>query len=777
MKTFFKILFVSALLISTTGVSYAQLSEANDLYNLNRFDEASAAYLRIIQKNQRGKELATERLADCYRFMGDKLEAAKWYVEAIKYPEVTSRAYLNYGVVLRDMGKYVAAKEQFLVYASQAPGDVRGNLSASYMDLLVELTGKDDDKKESGVVVANAGNVNSEFVELGAVANSPNSVVFSSTRPADSRKKKRVAEPMKLWQVELNTASGIPSFAEPTLLMPITRANASLVQGPASFTADGKTMFFTQSFSAPINDYGDLYTGFEIVYSTFDGKEWSKPTLFPHNGKDFTNAYPTISRDGTMLIFCSDMAGGYGATDLYVSRLNGDRWEKPRNLGDNVNTADVESYPVLVNDTILYFSSNGHMTFGGQDIVKSIFRDGAWTNAENMGRPINSVDDDICFFPLRNEELALFSSTRPGGKGENDIWVLSSATPPAVTVAEVKKAAPMPEPVVEPEPVIEPVKEEPKPEPVIEPKKEEPKPEPVVEPKKEEPKPAPAPVAQQPEYKSEEGLPLRSIYYDKNFIYPATKSYKTIALLLGVLKDNPSLNVHFDAFSDVQGNAEVNMRISQGRAKILVAYMQKQGIAAGRMTSAAYGDTKLVNHCKSVEQCPDEEHAKNRRVEVILRMVQASSAAQTSPQEREAVEDYIVSSVSSDIEAQSDKTPRQGLVKQFDNVTYAMNSIYPGPSTYVNIGNLIVFMEDNPEAIVELDAHSDAQGSESANKQVSDARARILSIYLQQNGVDEERIVLRSHGSTRPLNKCSVGTSCTEDEHAVNRRIEVKVKY
>jgi len=512
-----------------------------------------------------------------------------------------------------------------------------------------------------------------------------------------------------------------------------------------------------------------------------------------------------------MLIFCSDMSGGYGATDLYVSRFSDGRWEKPRNLGNNVNTTDVEKYPILVNDTILYFSSNGHMTFGGQDIVKSVYRDGTWTKAENMGIPINSIDDDICFFPLRGEELALFSSNRDGGKGENDIWIAHvSSAMPVITVAEAKKEEPKekskveepepapvvvaeevtkeeeaPAPVVEPkkeetkpEPVVEPKKEEPKPEPIVEPKKEESKPAPVVETKKEEPKPEPAPVAQQPEYKLEEGLPLKSIYYDRNSAYPAKISYGTISLLLGVLKENPNLNVHFDAFSDAQGSEDVNMRISQNRAKNLIAYMQKQGIPAHRMTSAAYGETKLVNNCKSAKQCPDKEHAKNRRVEVVLRMAQAVSTAQAVPQEREVVEDHIVSSVSSDIEAQtSEVAAHQGKVMQFDNIAYATNSIYPGPSTYANIGNLIVFMDENPQAIVELDAHSDAKGSKSASKQVSEGRARILSIYLQQNGVDESRIVLRSFGSSLPLNKCSVGVPCTEAEHAVNRRVEVKVKY
>lgn len=888
MKTFLQLLLVSLLLTAASPLVQAQqLSDANELFDIYQFEEASKIYLRIVQKNQRGKEQATERLADCYRILGNKAEAEKWYAAAVDYPDATNRINFNYGIVLRDLGKYAEAKEQFVKYAAQAPGDLRGNLYASYMDQLVAWSKEEAEKgseKPDRLVAVNLADLNTEFVDVGATRFGSEGIAFASARPTDPKKKKRLAEKLKMWETTVAIAEGkLPTFAEPKLLLPVTRATSNIIQGPASFTADGKTMFYTQSYIVD-DGYGGQIEGLEIMYCTFDGKAWSKPESFTYNSKEFNNAHPTISADGKMLIYSSDMSGGYGATDIYMSRLSGERWEKPRNLGANINTAEVEKYPILLGDSVLYFSSNGHVTLGGQDIMKSVYRNGAWTKAENMRAPINSLDDDVCFAPLRDEQFALFSSAREGGKGDLDIYVLCAAAiaeakdeaasdtlavpqpeaPAATTVAEAKqpepeKVEPAPQPEVkkeepkkeEPAPqpevkkeepkkeevkpveepkkeeveavpvavvvpapapapvVVAPKKEEPAPQPEVkkeEPKKEEPKkaepaPQPEVkkeEPKKEEPKKAepapqpevkkeepkkaepaprpevkkeepqkvaPAPVAQQLENKPEQ-VPLaanfNNIYFDKNSIYPSKKSYGTIGSLLVYLKKNPNVNVHFEVFSDAQGAEEVNMEVSERRAKILADYMQQQGVAAKRITTAAYGDARPVNTCK---KCSEAQHAENRRAEVSLHEGQGRGAAQSATDEER------------EVEAQTVRTASDKNVSQFRNIGYAKNSLYPDKSSYANIGNLIAFMRANPNAVVVLDVHSDAQGSENANKKVSDERAKILSSYLQQNQIGEKRIVLRSHGSSRPLNKCSAGVPCTEAEHALNRRVEISIKY
>jgi outer membrane protein OmpA-like peptidoglycan-associated protein/tetratricopeptide (TPR) repeat protein len=891
MKTIANLILAGLLLLlSAANLQAQQISSANELYDMYQFDLASEMYLRIIQKNQRGKEQATERLADCYLFMNNKVEAEKWYALALEYPDVTNKAYFNYGMVLRDLGKYPEAKVQFTKYAEYAPGDLRGNLYASYMDRLVEWSKQASEQQLAGNLTAlNAGDINSEFMDAGAALLSGGKVVFASTRPTDAKKKKRVEEKMKMWQTAIDITSAVPTFSEPTLLLPLTRASSNIAQGPASFTADGKTMFYNQSYAIP-DGYGGYYEGLEIVWSTFDGEEWSKPEAFPHNSKEYSNAQPAISSDGKMLIYSSDMPGGYGATDMYMSRLNGTRWEKPRNMGPSINTAEIEKYPVLVNDSLLYFSSNGHITLGGQDILKSVYRNNAWTKAENMRAPINSIADDYCFTPLRNEELAMFASTRADSKGQGDIYLLCVAPPAVTTVAEAKVEEPAPAPVVAPTPAPAPVaevkKEEPKPAPapVAEVKKEEPKPAapvaapvvvpaptpapvPVAEVKKEEPKPAPAPVAEvkkeepkpapaptpvakvkteepkpmtaeQPkaeivkpapapvaevkkeepkpapapvaEVKKEEPKPaptpvaeakkeepkptpvaveqpreeaakvvvtsgrkFKSIYFDKNSVYPSKRSYGAIGVLLDYLKKNSGTKVHFDVYSDTQGAQSVNLKTSQRRAKILADYIQRQGIAAARITTAAHGAANPVVACST---CSEAQNAENRRAEVSV-LAEKKSQPKASAKVEKPTSSAASEKPKAAAKTQTTAATGGKQAKKFNNLLYANNEVYPGKSTYGTISSLITFLKKNPKAIVELNSYSDAQGSAAVNLKTSQRRAKILSNYLQQNGIAESRIVVRAHGSAQLLNKCSAGVTCTDAEHAVNRRVEISVKY
>jgi outer membrane protein OmpA-like peptidoglycan-associated protein len=870
MKTFRNLLLAGVLLAAAPPPAQAQqLSDANELFDTYQIEEASKLYLRIVQKNLRGKEQATERLADCYRILGNKAEAVTYYAIAVDYPDASNRISFNYGVVLRDLGRYAEAKEQFVKYAAQAPGDLRGNLYASYMDQLVAWGREESGSQPGQLAAVNAADLNTEFVEVGAIGVGGQGVAFASARPADPKKKRRAAEKLKMWEAPIALAQGsLPTFGDAKLLLPVTRATSNMIQGPASFTDDGKTMFYTQSYVVD-DGYGGQIEGLEIMYCTFDGAEWSKPESFPHNSREFNNAHPAISGDGKTLIYSSDISGGYGATDMYMSRLNGTRWEKPRNLGPNINTAEVEKYPTLVGDSVLYFSSNGHVTLGGQDILKSVYRNGAWTKAENMRTPVNSLEDDVCFVPLRGEQLALFSSARAGGKGDLDVYVLCPASlaeakseaaadtapapqpeaPAAATVAEAQKPEPVKEEPVKEEPVKEePVKEEPQkaapaPAPQPEVKKEEPKqeeaaaaPQPVPAPQpapevapQPEPQPAPAP---QPEVKKEEpekaeaapepqpepvkaepvkaepvkpepapqpapapqpepepapqpapqpepaprqlenkpepatvAVKFSNIYFDKNSIYPSKRSYGTIGSLLVHLKNNPGTRVHFNVYSDAQGSEEVNLEVSQRRAKVLAAYMQRQGVAAGRITTAAYGD---ASSCRG---CSEAERAKNRRAEVSLHEGQGRGAEQPTAAERRVAE------TPTPTQTQAASAAAGRKARQFLNIDYAKGSLYPDKSSYANIGNLIAFMKAHPGAIVELDVHSDAQGSESANRQTSDKRAKILSGYLQRNKVDASRIVLRSHGSSQPLNRCGAGVACSEREHALNRRAEVLVRY
>lgn len=132
-----------------------------------------------------------------------------------------------------------------------------------------------------------------------------------------------------------------------------------------------------------------------------------------------------LSNNGMILYFSSNRPGGFGGKDLYYSRklpLGG--WGVPVNLGSNVNTPYDEDAPFLApSGRTLYFSSTGHSTIGGYDIFRShLDINSKWGVAENLGYPMNTVEDDLYFSLAADGKSGYYSSDKPGGYGKQDIY-------------------------------------------------------------------------------------------------------------------------------------------------------------------------------------------------------------------------------------------------------------------------------------------------------------------------------------------------------------------
>jgi len=132
-----------------------------------------------------------------------------------------------------------------------------------------------------------------------------------------------------------------------------------------------------------------------------------------------------MNADASTLYFVSDRPGGFGGKDIWASdKLSSGEWGKPYNLGSKVNTAEDEESPFLLGDNAtLYFSSKGHNTLGGYDIFSCTLSDeGLWSNAENLGSPINSKNDDLFYLLSTDEKSAFYSTIKSEGIGKKDIY-------------------------------------------------------------------------------------------------------------------------------------------------------------------------------------------------------------------------------------------------------------------------------------------------------------------------------------------------------------------
>ncbi len=149
----------------------------------------------------------------------------------------------------------------------------------------------------------------------------------------------------------------------------------------------------------------------------------------------YYESHACISADGKKLYFTSNRDGGFGSLDIFVSEKDAsDDWGPAVNLGNIINTPYNEDTPFITqNDSVLYFSSEGHNSMGGYDIFKSTRQGTGWSTPVNMGFPINTTDDDKFFQPVNDGRSAYYSMTTDykkkdiyflgmGGAGINQIF-------------------------------------------------------------------------------------------------------------------------------------------------------------------------------------------------------------------------------------------------------------------------------------------------------------------------------------------------------------------
>ncbi|WP_276132621.1 OmpA family protein [Polluticoccus soli] len=188
-------------------------------------------------------------------------------------------------------------------------------------------------------------------------------------------------------------------------------------------SADGHYLFFTRCENKSENGWDQ--GGCDLFMAYTADSVWSVPESF--GATINTPAYegmPCLSADNRELYFVSDREGGYGGLDIWVSRFEDGLWQLPRNLGPTVNTPGNETAPFLhIDNHTLYFSSDGHTGLGGSDLFFARrVKDTVWTQAHNMGYPINSTANESSISVTIGGQRAYFSSDRDSVLGNYDIY-------------------------------------------------------------------------------------------------------------------------------------------------------------------------------------------------------------------------------------------------------------------------------------------------------------------------------------------------------------------
>lgn len=636
-----RLLIIMMVLVAVGKPLKAQyvLNEADKNYELYNYVKAIDLYEQAYQKKHTLH--AAQQLGNCYALLNNSVEAESWYGIAIKMPGSKPENILNYAKALQRNGKYSEAKEQFIQFAT-AQKDVTEkqlNLWTASCDSAVIWM-----KNPKDISINNEMKLNSPQSDWGA-GWYQNKLVFASDRGHANDEKETGGRPFLKFDSGKKPSKTVAGWTGRSYLrlymgkdsvakFPIA-AGTSYHIGPASFSANGKEVFFavTRIPKKPVYKKGKLATiNIETYSSTVDDAgNWSEPTAFQYNKVDeYAVGDPFLSSDGKWLYFVSNMPGGVGGTDLYKSERIANGWGNPINLKE-LNTEGNERTPSIAEGTI-YFSTDGRVGMGGLDVFEAKIDGDRFTAVKNLGYPINSAQDDFAFLKIA-ALTGYISSNRDNGSGEDDIYSFAKQRELVFKLAgrvfDKKTNALLPNAIVSLKKLdgqTLKVQTDAKGEFAFNLEKD----------ADYELKGIKTGYRADTDSLSTRSIaanttinkdlfltqveidtPIRieNIYYDFDKSNIRKDASIELDKLVKIMKDNPNIWIELGSHTDSRGNDQYNQWLSQSRANSAVQYIIDRGIAKNRITAKGYGENKLLNKCANGVKCSEEQHQLNRRTE------------------------------------------------------------------------------------------------------------------------------------------------------------------
>lgn len=667
MKTKIYIAVVAlAAVACTTGGKLAD--EANRHYNNMEYYAAAQEYqLHLKTKTDHTAEI---RLAECYYHMNHLADAGKVYAKVIQYPEITPKNQLQYAHILKHNGDLTGARKLFNEYLAKNPKDVAATDELHYCDSLQNY------KRYSYQYSVRAAAFNSQYSDFSPVFYK-DGIIFCSERskalnPAAVSqwtghsyldlyftKVTNTIEPIAsskgVGPSADNNAKRRSEYSEPVLFA--AEINSVYNEGPACFSKDGNTIYFTRNLTNKKNKLEatkESVNNFEIYKSVMYNGMWSQPELLNIDNKNYSVGHPALSKDERRLYFVSDMPGGFGGTDIYYSEHDCGKWSAPINAGAAINTSENEMFPVIRVDEngneFLYFSSEGHPGMGGLDLYSCKIKDNTKIEKPvHLNAPLNSEGDDFGIIFSPDGSNGYFSSNRDQQDGSDKIFSFTKYVPEffvEITVYKKGTKDKLDNTLVHISDLTHNKQE-------------------TVTTDQNgkvlrqiEANATLLVKARKDHFFAAEGTvndlgkifsdtvrveleldpivinkPIRldNIYYDYDKWAIRKDATPPLDKLVKIMKENPGIHVELSSHTDSRGKDKYNMTLSQKRAESAVEYIVSQGIAIERIYARGYGESVLLNRCKNGVKCSEEEHQLNRRTEFKVVKVVNEQPANIQP--------------------------------------------------------------------------------------------------------------------------------------------------
>ncbi|WP_372754522.1 OmpA family protein [Mariniflexile sp.] len=635
MKTNFSII----ILIGFTHVLVAQSKLADKFFDNYAFVKASELYENAVKKGDSNEHILT-RLGDCYYNNSQSEKAVFWYGKAVnKYKKIAPEYLFKYIQTLKSVGKYDESNKWLKKFVELQNNDSKAkDYNLNNIDRYNELL---TTKGNTIIEVVNLP-INTDQSDFGSYIHNGQLYFASSKGTNETKVYAWNKEPfLDLYQVPITEKNAEIALGTVDYIKS-SNINSEYHEASVAITNDGKTIYFTRDNvkrNKKLNYDEKGTTHLKIYKATLVNNSWEDIKELPFNDELFSTGHPALSADNKTLYFVSDRDGGFGQTDIYEVDILGDnKYSKPRNLGNKINTQGREMFPFVSKDSLFYFSSDGHLNLGLLDIFKSNFLKDKTAEPENLGVPYNSGYDDFAFFIDTSNEnkRGYFSSNRPDGKGNDDIYSfyprkctqiikgtainkesnisLSNVSVKLIdkngkTISEVltdENGAYELETSCDNTIIVLASKPD-----FVDFSKE-------IELDEKDGTTNTVELILDPLIKDNQ-IAVNPIYFDYNTANIRTDAEYELEKVIDILRSYPNMIIKIESHSDSRGNDKYNLNLSNKRAMSSRDYILSRGIQANRIESAiGYGESQLLNNCDNTTKCTEEQHAVNRRTQFII---------------------------------------------------------------------------------------------------------------------------------------------------------------
>ena len=694
------------------------MAKADQFYNYLDYRTAQFYYYKVLDKEPENKK-ARLRIAECYLKLDDASSAQEWLRDLANDPDASADTKLKYAEVLRMNGDYTLAQSSYQSLLDEEGYNEGAYLKLRFLERLPYYT------RNHQLYDIDALGINSEQSDFSPQLWGQN-LVFVSSRRQEILIQYQPATAHNDLEVMLKYfLAPVHSLNNPESVLPLNygeQLKSKFHDGPLWFYDQGRKVAFTRNNPKNVSiKNGARLVNLEMYFAECNNDgTWENVGEFPFNNEAYSVGHPTLNANGSAIYFASNMPGGFGGSDIYVSHLQGGEWGAPLNLGPAVNTGGEEFYPYLKTDSTLFFASSGHGGFGGLDIFVTYWANGVFGSPANLGAPLNSSADDLSILIDASGRKGYIASNRPGGAGLDDIYAFSSNY--YFVAGDVIELLDNNQPVGGAEITF--LEQEGQLATIIE--------------------------------SDENGLFHIDLPYDKNYLVSAKKDGYTFLEDVSYSTWDKTIGYDSLSLSLWKNDLMIEGRIFSNETQTVLAsvIVTIENLETGRKDSVVSQSdgTYLANVLPN----------KRYRIEADHRdyLPNGYNLNTKNLYQGKLVNDILLE------EEFMDKT-----TIYFEYDAWRFNS-----GSNPELAEILKTLERFPNSIVNITAHADARGTKEYNQTLSDKRVSAVLNYFTSKGIKKSRIQGKGFGEELHLNDCSDGVDCMEEDHSQNRRAEIKVQ-